>query len=167
MITMPLTKAFDRINSVADMAFLAKCSCAGDSCSCVDFNPAFPSISTKKDSSMNILDKLRAAGLTLDAIAQAAPSLPAADRKVLIAALTTAAVQSGRMSDMQATIEHRKERKIEFVSAELVRLGLDKPTAGKKYKLYDIDKAMKAAAWHTDRKMSFKFDLDTLNMLDC
>jgi hypothetical protein len=55
------------------------------------------------------------------------------------------------------------------VAAELKRLGLSDGTvqasSAKKYAVYEIDKAMKAANWDGSHKMAFKSELSQLGML--
>jgi hypothetical protein len=92
-------KIFDRINMAADIAFLAHCSCKGDVCNCShDGQDLFHTLSASnnKGSEMSILEKMAAAGIKLEDLAAAAHSLPPADVRVLVAALTDAAKSSGR-----------------------------------------------------------------------
>jgi hypothetical protein len=58
---MPLTKAFDYINSAADKAFLASCTFKGDACSCTYDDHHFHALHSKGIPMPSILDTLSAA----------------------------------------------------------------------------------------------------------
>jgi hypothetical protein len=120
---------------------------------------------------MSILQKLKAAGISLDDLKKVAPSLPQAERQALIDALSAEAAKSPRMAQLQAAAEHQTNRKVELVTAELGRLGLEKPLAGnikasaKKYAVHELDKAMRANHWTENRRMALKSDMNSLGLL--
>jgi hypothetical protein len=62
---MALTKAFDRINTAADKAYLAHCTCHGDVCQCNhdDGQNSFHASNSNKDSKMpdTIIERMTAA----------------------------------------------------------------------------------------------------------
>jgi hypothetical protein len=167
---MPLTKAFDYIRASGGRAFLAHCTCEGDVCNCSHDGHTFHASNNKDSSEMSILEKLSAAGITLDDLKKVAPSLSPADRTALIAALNAEAAKSPRMERMLAAAEYQRDRKVQLVTGELGRLG-PKPSNGinaaaQKYRVSELDQAMKAKGWTTNRRMALKADMSILGLLD-
>jgi glutamyl-tRNA reductase len=72
---------------------------------------------------------------------------------------------------LEARIENAnylKDRMTKKVAAELRRLGLEDDiikASAKKFSVYEVDKAMKAAGWDSSHKMAFKSELSQLKLL--
>jgi hypothetical protein len=190
---MPLVKAFDFINTAADKSFLAHCRCQGGSCSCSDAATGqhLFSASNNKDSPMTTTNKtfadfikgastLERAKLA-DSIEAAAATLPAADLKVLIQALSAEVQAQEAKTGKEA---QRKQRLAKAMSAsatdmsaqntlknireELRRIGLPNDlnaAAATGYQLGEVDKALKASGWSPERRMNLKNKLDHVGLL--
>jgi hypothetical protein len=171
---MTLTAIFPSgIRTQADRHILAKCSCRGDACHCTDFltNEPFHITYSNQNFPMSILEKMAAVGIKLEDLAAAAPSLPQADVRALIAALSDGVKSSDRMERLQASNDRETNLRVQFVSAELTRLGIEKRlsslnAAARKYSVHELDKQMKDAGWQVNRKMALKADLARLGLLD-
>jgi hypothetical protein len=103
----------------------------------------------------------------LDQISASASSLPAADLKVLIQALS-AEVRAQLSAAMEAT-DNGTFNNVAVVRGELRRLGLGDINAkvGEGYDVHEMDAKMKAAGWDTMRKMQMKSRMDSLGLLVC
>jgi len=92
---MPLVKAFDFINTAADKAYLAKCTCEGDVCQCShDDGQHFHTLNSNKDSKQmpNVIEKMTAAQRAelASKIEASAEHMTDAERRELIATLSAA-----------------------------------------------------------------------------
>jgi hypothetical protein len=178
-----LTKAFDWIHTAADKAFFAHCTCNGDVCQCKHDGQHFHINANKDSSTMNILEQMKAAGVKLDDISAAAKNMPAQDLKVLIKALSDevrakeakTGKEAVRLQKLQAAMEasshdQSAQNLLKNVKEELRRAGLpnDLNAAAQKggYTLGEVDKALKASDWQTDRKIAFKNKLDLVGLLN-
>jgi hypothetical protein len=185
-----LVKAFDSIRTVADRAFLATCKCENGNCTCSHDGEIFHATSKTKDSPMTtnktFADFIKGA-TTLEreklasAVEAAAATLPAADLKVLIQALSAEVQAQEAKSGKEAM---RKQRLAKAMSAsatdisaqnvlknireELRRIGLPNDlnaAAATGYQLGEIDKALKASGWSAERRMNLKNKLDHCGLL--
>jgi hypothetical protein len=178
-----LTKAFDWIHTAADRAFLAHCNCNGDVCQCNHDGQDFSLQANKDSHEMNILEKMKAAGVKLNDISAAAKNMPTSDLKVLIKALSDEVRAKEAKTDkeavrlqklqaaMQASVTDESAKNLlKNVRDELRRLGLpnDLNAAASKggYSLAEVDKALKQSDFQVDRKVAFKNKLDWIGLLD-
>jgi hypothetical protein len=116
----------------------------------------------------------------LDQISASASSLPAADLKVLIQALSAevraleskTSKKAARLAKLSAAMEATDNgtfNNVAVVRGELRRLGLGDINAkvGEGYDVHEMDAKMKAAGWDTMRKMQMKSRMDSLGLLVC
>jgi hypothetical protein len=181
---MPLTKAFDRINSVADRGFLATCLCKGNECSCsYDGQDLIPSLSASNNqgSKMSILQKMAAAGIKLDDIKASASSLPLADLKALNLALAAqvkaqeakTSKKALRIARLQAALENQADdplvdSRVRLVRGSLRRLGLGdiNDHAKNGIDVFELDKACKAAGWKSTQSINLKIQASAIGLMD-
>jgi hypothetical protein len=89
---MPLVKAFDFINTAADKAYLARCTCQGGVCQCSHDdgqNSFHASNSNKETKPMSVIDKMSAVDRAklADSVAAAAQHMNEKEIKDLLATL--------------------------------------------------------------------------------
>jgi hypothetical protein len=186
-----LVKAFDRIQASGGSVFLASCRCDGDSCQCSDAatgDSIFATILNTKAQTMtkplNLIETIRSASGAdkhkfLDAISASAASLPAADLKTLIQALsaevrhqeTKTGKRAQRLARLQAATEStdpRYEDAQRGAASGLRRLGLGTLNAHCEagIDVPALDAKMKAANWSSNERILLKGQLHVLGLIE-